>query len=179
MFPVQKKQIVFSLNSQINSTLSNKVPNPFNIEIPNGNWRECIIEEGFVVVRIPQGYQLPQLPTSFQLISFSGTGDYLGDNLTSTSNAGVFLIDQRTDIPLAGNNDLYSYSFKLLNSVVLTNVSSNISFCLVGRVINATFPTTNELFINKQYNNGLYFVNFDWNATNTYFAIYLKLKLIN
>jgi hypothetical protein len=87
-------------------------------------------------------------------------------------------IDSRTDIPLAENNDIYSYGFKLLSPIFLKNVSSNIQFSVVGRVINPTFPTTNELFENKQYKNGLYFLNFNWSANLCYSAVYFKINLI-
>lgn len=178
MYSDNKKTIFFSVNSQVNNSSTNQVQNPINIELPNGFWREVIIEEGFVVVRFPQGYQLSQLPTSFQLLSSVGTSDYLGDNLSATDNVGVFFIDSRTDIPLAGNNDIYSYGFKLLSPIFLKNVSSNIQFSVVGRVINPTFPTTNELFENKQYKNGLYFLNFNWSANLCYSAVYFKINLI-
>lgn len=166
----------FSLNSQINNTSTNQVTNPINLEIPQGKFVECCIEEGFIVVRTPQTYQLSQLPTSFQLVAFQGTSDYVGDNLTSSDNAGVFLIDNSVTIPLSGANDVYSYSFKLLEKIKLTNVNSNLRIAIVGRVINATFPTTNELFENRVYKNGLYYTNFNWNQTGCYFAVYFKIK---
>lgn len=166
----------FSVNSQINASATQKVTNPIDLEIPKGKWTDCCIEEGFIVVRIPQGYQLSQLPTSFQIIAYNGTSNYVGDNNTNTDIVGVFLIDQRTDIALAGNNDLYSYSFKLLDKVKLSNVNNNLKLAIVGRVINATFPTTNELFANETYKNGLYFLNWTWSAVNCYSALYLKIK---
>lgn len=178
MYADNKKTIFFSVNSQINNSSTNKVTNPINIEIPNGFWKEVIIEEGFVVVRIPQSYQLSQLPTSFQLLSSVGTSDYLGDNLSATDNVGVFFIDSTTDIPLAGANDIYSFGFKLMNPVFLKNVASNIQLSVVGRVLNATFPTTDELFENRQYKSGLYYLNFNWSANLCYSAVYFKINLI-
>jgi hypothetical protein len=169
----------FSVNSQINATATNKINTTFDLEIPKGKWTDCCIEEGFVVVRIPQSYQLTQMPTSFQLIAYNGTNNYIGDNQSNTDIVGVFLIDVRTDISLSGNNDLYSYSFKLLEPVKLANVNNNLKLALVGRVINATFPTTNELFVNEQYKNGLYFMNWSWNPTNCYSACYMKIKFSN
>lgn len=173
----KKLYYTFSLNSSINSALTTKVENPINLEISNGRWNEVIIEEGFIVIRCPQTYELSQLPTSFQIISFQGTSDYVGDNITASDTIGVFLVENSVTIPLAGNNDVYSYTYKLLNKIVLNNVNNNMQLHIVGRVVNATFPTTNELFENRQYKNGLYYVNFNWNATGCYFAIYLKMKL--
>lgn len=174
---------IISINSVINyrnglTAFTPQTTNPINIEIPNGpRYKSCEIEEGFIVVRVPQTYQLTQLPTSFQLIVSQGNMKYFGDNVTTTNAVGVFLIDIKTQIALSGNNDLISYSFKLLHKVKLENVNNNIQIGIVGRVIDATFPTNNELFTQEVYRNGLYYVNFTWNPTNCYFAVYMKLKL--
>lgn len=165
-----------SLNSVINSTSTNKLTNPIYLEIPNGlKYKNCEFDEGFIVIRIPQTLQIPQLPTSFQIIVNQGNLKYFGDNVTTTNVVGVFLIDSTTQLALAGNNDLFSYSYKLNGRIKLDNVNNNLQLGIVGRVIGST-PGVNELFSTDVYRNGLYFVNFDWNVTNAYFALYLKLK---
>lgn len=173
-----KKTLILSLNSVINSSSSLPIENPINIELPNGFWKEVIIEDGFVIVRVKQTYALTMLPTSFQILSSAGASDFLGDNLSATDSVGAFLIDQRTDTIFAGANDIFTYSFKLLSPIILKNLSGNFQISLVGRLINPSFPTTNELFSNRTYRNGLYYLNYQWNPGNDgYFSFYFKITL--
>lgn len=172
-----EKYFVFSLNSQIYYQ-GDGDDNVINLEIPKGNWKECCIQEGFIVVRIPEGYQLSQLPTSFQLVCFQGTSQYYTDGNNSPTNiVGVFFIDSRTAIPLAGATDLFSFGYKLMSKVKIQNISNNMQIAIVGRVIDATFPNVTDLFSDKMYRSGLYYVNLKWFAVKCYFALYLKMKL--
>jgi len=179
MIMEDKKDCIYtmvSVNSVINSTSTNPMTNPIYLEIPNGlNYKNCEFDEAFIVVRIPQTLELAQLPTSFQIIVNQGNMKYFGDNVTTTNVVGVFLIDSTTQLRLTGNNDLFSYTYKLNGRIKLDNVNNNLQLGIVGRVI-GSLPGVNELFSNDLYRNGLYFVNFDWNVANSYFALYLKLK---
>lgn len=169
----RKQYLIFSINSQTNTSIDQ----PINLEIDN-KWSECLIESGFIIIRTDDANNMMTIPASFQLLSYSGNRDYIGDNLTANDSVGVFTLEERINIPGSIPN-LISFTYKLLDEVYLNNINNtNLKFAIVGRLINPVFPTNNEIFTNMQYKNNLYFANLKWNATaNSYIALYLKLKL--
>lgn len=175
------KMLDDSLFGNIYTRQNNYISNPIKIDIPNNNvFKKCKID-GNIILRTKSGYDQPEIPYNFFIITNQGNRKYFNENLKSCNVLGSFTLVNSSSIKLIypnNNLDLNVYTYKIMEKTQLTNVSNNISLSIKAHALNNYWRNDQELLIKENDSAEMYFVNFTWNSLDPscMFEINMKLK---